>query len=904
MSFHKYLVGADLHSPSQEQVENNSGSTITKLKVVKLNGIGSVYPQIVPVSSLSDSAAGIAQADIATGQTAYIAAYGRLNDVDTSAYTLNDQLFSDASGNLTTTNTGIPVGVVIKIGSTNGIIFLTLYGKGPKGDDGDDGVVERIAVSDVDDPSSELSSQSGSTGDLIALYEDGDPSQCSIYLFDSTITATTNSPFIVNGSGGKWIAIAGKYTQSGVISNGDISAPNLQTVTQVEAEAGTATTTRLWTAERVAQAIAALAAPGAVWGGITGTLSDQTDLQTALNGKLDTPAVGNNKLLATDGSGAVIAAPDTSINALNGLDISLNVDAPNTSGFSDFYFTTASINAADDTPDRGYNLVNNQIQFDTDNQGFDIGTNGTAAGVISNYVAHSGTSNIGDVAFIKNNFAIGNGTDPIDLKGVSYCYGFGNVAANVTVTGPLQGYGFQPTVDEDASFAASNAYIKPFYDACNIECEAPGHISFNASPNLAEIRNNSNYTGLNINPTVTALNGNGSVTGIGVSGNIGSFNLNGSFRGVSVSPTISSGRYVAAFQASMNSVTPYAGAASTLTVQDLTFTFIAVGDNNTYTMAYTSGATAGAEVVSISGTDVSVQIESGVSTATQIKAALDGDTSFSSVITTTITGTASNAQTPFSATPFTSGENAGQVFAADLQGDVRINGPISAGKADLFYNYDLVSGTSNPFTIHSFVTGVAVDANDTITAGDVIGVNTAMLMNVGDNATVSTNLVGLSAMAMPSVVSLGAGSVVDRVSGATCALSLDPGAGGGTISELDICRSVAIPNGVTTVTKLYGFKMDLPFGDPGSTSWGFYESSGIHNYMAGNILIGGTAGSDDTVTNSSVAMEIKSSTKSLVVSRMDTTARNALTAIDGMIIYNTSTDKFQGYANSTWDDLN
>ncbi|MCP4322723.1 MAG: hypothetical protein GY787_12930, partial [Alteromonadales bacterium] len=57
-------------------------------------------------------------------------------------------------------------------------------------------------------------------------------------------------------------------------------------VTQVEAETGTATTVRRWTAERVKQAIAALGGGGAsVWGAITGTLSNQTDLQNALNAK-------------------------------------------------------------------------------------------------------------------------------------------------------------------------------------------------------------------------------------------------------------------------------------------------------------------------------------------------------------------------------------------------------------------------------------------------------------------------------------------------------------------------------------------------------------------------------------------------------------------------------------------
>ncbi len=44
-------------------------------------------------------------------------------------------------------------------------------------------------------------------------------------------------------------------------------------------------------------------------------------------------------------------------------------------------------------------------------------------------------------------------------------------------------------------------------------------------------------------------------------------------------------------------------------------------------------------------------------------------------------------------------------------------------------------------------------------------------------------------------------------------------------------------------------------------------------------------------------------TKSFVLTPMTTTQRNALTAYDGMLIYNSTTNKFQGYANSAWTDL-
>lgn len=263
MGFHADLVGADLHGPSQERVENNTGSTINKLKVVKYNGLGSTYPQITTITATTDVAAGIVTADFLTATNALIQAFGRLNDVDTSSFSVGDQVFSDASGDLTTTNTGIPVGIVLSVNASTGVLFVNIAGKGEKGDAGSS--IMATSVANIDDPSTELASVSGSAaGDLGIVYEINGGSvadEYTLYAWD-TESLTANSPYIVSGSGGTWIAIGGKYTNSDINSDGNVLGDNLQTVSQAEAEAGTATTTRLWTAERVKQAIDALAGGG------------------------------------------------------------------------------------------------------------------------------------------------------------------------------------------------------------------------------------------------------------------------------------------------------------------------------------------------------------------------------------------------------------------------------------------------------------------------------------------------------------------------------------------------------------------------------------------------------------------------------------------------------------------
>lgn len=87
-------------------------------------------------------------------------------------------------------------------------------------------------------------------------------------------------------------------------------------------------------------------------------------------------------------------------------------------------------------------------------------------------------------------------------------------------------------------------------------------------------------------------------------------------------------------------------AGSTLVLQDITYTSVLVGlSGNLPSIQYTSGGTAGSEVVTVTGNAVSVKIASGVSTATQVLAAINASAAAAALVSGAITGTASNAQT-------------------------------------------------------------------------------------------------------------------------------------------------------------------------------------------------------------------------------------------------------------------
>lgn len=543
-----------------------------------------------------------------------------------------------------------------------------------------------------------------------------------------------------------------------------------------------------------------------------------------------------NTLAGYTSAGVLARIPDwTYDNTTRGLSGSLTV-IPNNLGGLSLNYMGADFEPAANSPNESWNVFNNNINIDPNSSGFTFGTTGNAVTLYANYFNHPGTGDIGAITFFSNNFTLGNGTDPISVKGINYAFGFGAVSANVNVNGPIQGYGFQPNVNAAATLTQ---YTNAFYDFSNFGCETPGYTSFSSGVQLASIANNSNYTGISINPTIPTFTGNSGFTGFALGGTLGTFGTSG-YQGVSMSGTITS-------------VGSYLGVAINPTITTL----------GTYAQFISINPMVGAAA---NGSCTGLYVNMGNCSGTGHK-------------------------------------------AADLTGDVQINGALSfsgalsIGQLNAYGSLPITNGGGVPQSVHSLISNPTIAANTTVALGDTIGVNTAMLLVMGDNSVVTSALVGLSALALPAVVQMGAGSIVDQVAGATFALSLDGGATGGTITNLDMCRAVAIPNGITAVTKCVGYKFDLPFGDPGTTTWGFYESPGSHNYLAGDLLIGGTAYSDDVVTNASVALEIKSTTKAAVLSRLTTAEEGALTAIDGMIIYNTTTGKFRGYASGAWVDL-
>jgi len=616
------------------------------------------------------------------------------------------------------------------------------------------------------------------------------------------------------------------------------------------------------------------------------------------------PTTGTNNTLAYfNNSGALDSLNNYFIDPITtGMDVNITVDVEDNGGHT-LSSNTTQLNPIEDSPTANWNIHNTSLLLDNADSGFTMAIGGVVATVDNTYIQAHGTSSMGAVNVKGIGINIGNGTDPIDFGGINFFYAQGQINSGVNVTGQISGFGFQIQTLSGATLAPG-ASIRAFYDNADINGATHGYQSFQASPNIDSIANNSNYAGLDLNPTIPVFTGNANFNGVSVAGTLGTFGT-GSFNGVNINPNITLVNYAVGINVTMDNVIVVVGVSATSVIQDLTVSFNEKSSfNNSYFIEYTPGAIAGSEVVTTVGFVIAVQIESGVSTATQVKAALDADITFASNLSATITGVGSNAQVTGGPIAFSGGIDSGRKLAAYFDGDVEITGglifggALSIGALSSFAPVTLASNLG-VLSVSTLITQPTIAANATIVGTDLLGVNTAALFNIGDNATYTSNFLGLAALGLPAVVTMGVGSTVDRISGATFVVSLDVASTGGTINEIDLARVIAIPNGVTTVNRLIGYKMDLPFGDPGTLTWGVYITPAVANYFAGSVVVGTT----DTPTNASVGIELNSTAKAILNARMTTTQKLALTAVAGMQVYDTTLNKLSYYDGSAWVNI-
>ena len=117
-------------------VYNGSGSTITKGKVVAVSGAQGQRPSVVLADAdseaLSAPTLGVTAEDIANGAEGFVATFGVIRGIDTSAFTAGDDVYlSQTAGGFTATRPSAPahtvfLGWVVKVNASSGELFLNI----------------------------------------------------------------------------------------------------------------------------------------------------------------------------------------------------------------------------------------------------------------------------------------------------------------------------------------------------------------------------------------------------------------------------------------------------------------------------------------------------------------------------------------------------------------------------------------------------------------------------------------------------------------------------------------------------------------------------------------------------------------------------------------------------------
>lgn len=599
--------------------------------------------------------------------------------------------------------------------------------------------------------------------------------------------------------------------------------------------------------------------------GLTGALAiaSSTLNITPSGSVIDIEAQGNaNAFAGFDNSGNLYSIPGFNIDTTSGgLNEELTEHPNNVVGG----FTANTFNVAfeplQNSPDDDWNIQLINVNFDNANSGFSQGTNGEAATILSLSVANPGTGPIGALSQLKMYYNMGNGTDPLTIKGLAYSFGFADVNDNVTIDGQFQGYDFQPHIHSGA-IGTSNFNMYAFNDGAQVDIPVNSYNSMSLGPHILAINNNNNYNGVVVNPVIPTLSGNAGVTGYGFYPDVTTTGATGQVIGINMGPTIGT-----------------LGANANYQAVAVSGTITTMGSNSNlngfswFPNVTTSHGT-------INGIQISPNISGGDANFTGLQINPNGGATL-----TTVQGISINLNS---------------VNTAEPQGPVGIN-----SDSRLQVNASTQLKSAQTFQIgtrieHEFT----VPLGSPVTGTDELGLNLAGDFLVQDNVANGIIGIGFNSVGFIADMAVAATKTVDTITVflPACALP-DPGfTTGGNVTEFHMIREFAplSQGGTINITNLYGFKIDSLFGDFGTSAanaWGLYLDTTANNYIASSMAFGTTT---KKVTNSSVAIEIGGTTRAVVFTNVTTTQKNSLTALPGMQVFDTTLNQMSYYNGSTW----
>lgn len=220
-------------------------------------------------------------------------------------------------------------------------------------------------------------------------------------------------------------------------------------------------------------------------------------------------------------------------------------------------------------------------------------------------------------------------------------------------------------------------------------------------------------------------------------------------------------------------------------------------------------------------------------------------------------------------------------------------------------NYPVIGG-GGPYGVNNFGGSFHVASGSPIGGGAFgIGNNLGIGIQADDDIPPDTSGLGLGFLmnGFLTQVNVASGKTMDSLTFMGAGASYSPTSTGGTIDKVNLFRAIGLINGGGTlaINNITGFYVDPVLSSGGATNaWGIrVDDTAADNWFAKDVVVGG---STMKPTNASVGIEVAGTDKALLLSRLATADESALTAVNGMEIYNTDTNKFRCYENGAWAD--
>lgn len=228
---------------------------------------------------------------------------------------------------------------------------------------------------------------------------------------------------------------------------------------------------------------------------------------------------------------------------------------------------------------------------------------------------------------------------------------------------------------------------------------------------------------------------------------------------------------------------------------------------------------------------------------------------------------------------------------------------ISDGGINQGVNYDTSIYPASP----GFVTGNNMGLALTVANGFPMSGTGVLGNNLGSNFLFQDNMgpdgfggiIGAASVAFVGQLGVDPGYTVDKVNMALSGSQVIPGSGG-DVTNLNFYDAVGLLNagGTINAVSMTAFHAEPSLCQFGSNCWGVkVDSTSASNYLANNLVVGGSTGLPQ---NANVGIEISSTDKSFLNSRMTTGERDSLLPVVGMQIYNTDSFDLECYNGTFW----